>query len=56
MYCKISQRLAEQHLPGILDELLDLHEEGDGLSAIKQTVVVSQSEVHHLHLLVTRCM
>lgn len=39
--------LKKQHLPRVLDKLLDLDEESDGLPTIKQTVVVSQGEVHH---------
>lgn len=37
----------QQHAPGVLDELLDLHQELDGLLAVEQTVVVGQSQVHH---------
>lgn len=38
---------SQQHAPGILDVLLDLDQELDGLLAIEQTVVVRQGEVHH---------
>jgi hypothetical protein len=41
--------ILEQHLPGILDVLLDLDEESDGLPPIKQSVVVCEREVHHLY-------
>jgi|SRR5690242_5649941 len=37
----------QQHLPGVLDVLLDLDEEGDGLPAVEQPVVVCEGEVHH---------
>ena len=40
-------RLSEEHLPGVLDHLLDADEEGDGFTAVEDTVVVGQGEVHH---------
>lgn len=50
--CSISKMqktsLTEQHLPGVLDELLDLHQESDGLPSVEETVIIGQSEVHHL--------
>lgn len=46
---RIYGRLAKQHLPRVLNELLDLHKEGHGLPAIKQAVVICESEVHHLN-------
>lgn len=42
----------EQH-PGVLHHRLDLAEEGDRFSAVNQTVVVRQGDIHHgtdLHL------
>lgn len=41
------RHLCEEHLPGVLDHLLDLDEEGDGLAAVEDAVVVGQGEVHH---------
>jgi hypothetical protein len=32
---------------GVLDGLLHLHEEGDGLPAVDEAVVVAEGEVHH---------
>lgn len=40
--------LPEQHAPGVLDVLLDLDQESDGLTTIQETVVICESEVHHL--------
>jgi hypothetical protein len=42
-----SSNLSKQHLPRVLDHLLDLDEEGDGLAAVEDAVVVGQGEVHH---------
>ena len=39
--------LCEEHLPGVLDHLLDADEESDGLATVENTVVVGQSKVHH---------
>ena len=39
--------LTEEHLPGVLNVLLDLDEESDGFPAIKETVIVGESEEHH---------
>ena len=41
------RHLCEEHLPGVLDHLLDLDKEGDGLAAVEDAVVVGQGEVHH---------
>lgn len=46
-YSSRPMRLCEEHLPGVLDELLDLDEESDGLPAVEDAVVVSEGEVHH---------
>lgn len=40
--------LTEQHLPGVLNVLLDLDKEGDSLPAVEESVVVCEGEVHHL--------
>jgi len=45
--------LTEQHLPRVLNVLLNLHKEGDGLPAIEKTVVVGKGEVHHLFTIST---
>lgn len=37
----------QQHASRVLNVLLDLHQELDSLLAVKQTVIVSQSQVHH---------
>lgn len=37
----------KKHLPGVLDVLLHLDEELNSLPAIKQSVVVGESQVHH---------
>ena len=41
------RNLSKEHLPGVLDHLLDLDEESDGLAAVEDAVVVGQGEVHH---------
>jgi hypothetical protein len=38
---------SDQEPGGILDGLLDLHEEGDGLLAVDEAVVVAEGEIHH---------
>lgn len=43
--------LTDKHFTRILNELLDPNKEGYGLPTIKQTMVVSQGKVHHLHVL-----
>jgi hypothetical protein len=47
-YRRRRDSLPEQHAPGILDVLLDLNEESDSLTTIQKTVVVCESEIHHL--------
>lgn len=39
--------LRKQHLPRVLDKLLDANKESNGFPAIQQTVVVGQGKVHH---------
>jgi hypothetical protein len=39
----------EQHLPGILNVLLDLDKECHSFPTIKQSVVICKSKVHHLY-------
>ncbi len=39
--------VSEKHLARILNVLLDLDQELDGLPAVQQTVVVREGEVHH---------
>jgi hypothetical protein len=41
------QHLREEHLPRVLNHLLDADEEGDGFAAVEDAVVVGQGEVHH---------
>ena len=41
------RHLCEEHLPGVLDHLLDADEESDGFAAVEDAVVVGQGEVHH---------
>lgn len=51
----IAYLLLQQHAPRVLNVPLDLDQELHGLLAVKQTVVVRQSQVHHwpgLHLAV----
>lgn len=42
MFCNL-----QEHSAGILDVLLDLHQELDGFSAIEKTMVIGESQVHH---------
>lgn len=42
-----TSRLSKEHLPGVLDHLLDADEESNGFTAIEDAVVVGQGEVHH---------
>ena len=37
----------QEHLPGILDVLLDLDQKLYSLSAVKQTMIIRESQVHH---------
>lgn len=37
----------EQHSPGVLNVLLDLNQELNSFSAVKQTMVIGQGEIHH---------
>ena len=38
---------SQEHGSGIFDGGFDLPEEGDGLASIHETMIVSQSEIHH---------
>ena len=38
---------AQQESSGVFNLVLDTHQEGHGLSAVNQTVIVGQREVHH---------
>jgi hypothetical protein len=42
------ESLGKEHAGRILDVLLDSVQESDSLSAINETVVVGQADVHHL--------
>lgn len=46
---KHSSDLTKKHLARVLDELLNLHKEGDGFPTIEEAVIVGKSEIHHLH-------
>ena len=37
----------ENEALGVLDRLLDMHQEGDGFFAVDQAVVVGEREIHH---------
>jgi len=47
----------QQHLPRVLNVLLDLYQKGNGFPTVEQSVVVCERKVHHgsnLHLSVDR--
>lgn len=43
--------LTKQHLPWVLNVLLDLYQESYSFLTIQKSVVVGKGEVHHLHML-----
>ena len=38
----------QKHAAWVLNVLLDLDQEGNGLTAIEETMIVGESEIHHL--------
>merc|ERR1712063_246664 len=44
---RLQYRSLQEHLPGVLNVLLDLDQESDSFPSVKQSVVVCERKVHH---------